>query len=342
MLQASNENFLKKRIELEVSYGKRVSCAGTDQLAKELIEYLIDLKNIQVNLDFCLNLCAICEDQWTIGDFAKESLLLIPKPRNNPSDVPKIRITIPRVVCLSCSESLSNDDGGERIETSVICTVADAWRAMLGKSTKVKKIASSSLTDSTSNSFKHTAELHVNVAGSQQFPSVTSPVPWDCDIPDSLHRISQQQNGESSKRERESGTASPTSDNSSSSGGESFEYMVDQKGFIVCTQLVKTGRADLAGLKAGDIFTQFGNMTKENFDGLKSVANIVRRSANKTFQAVVLRQVNKGKKSKKQGSTFRKVRLNLTPLYCHDIDGGGVLGAVINTWPIPVSAGVQE
>jgi len=346
MLQANNENFRKKRIELEVSYGKKIAFSKTDNIAKDLIEHLRVTKNVLIHLDFCLNLCAVCELQWTTGDFAKETLLLIPKPMDRASDAPKVRVTIPRVVCLSCSESLSSEDGVQRIEACASSTLTEAWRATLKhKQLKVKNTASSSNVEKPLNSLNQSSssskaganeKVHCG-GGLKRYSSTHSPLTQD-----PLVQNSQRQEGEGSRRDKESGSMTSTSDtNSSSSGGESMQNIVDQKGFMVCTQLVRTGRADLAGLKAGDVFTKFGNMTKENFEGLKSVANFVRRNASKSFEAIVLRQVNSGSKQQKQG-TFRKVRLTLTPLRCKDIEGGGVLGAVINTWPIPVSDTVQE
>merc|ERR1712096_201180 len=130
-------------------------------------------------------------------------------------------------------------------------------------------------------------------------------------------QASQQQEEEIPRNEGGSRSTTPTSEsNSTSSGGEPLKNMVDQKGFLVCTQLVKTGGADMAGLKAGDVFTRFGNIRKENFEGLKSVANFVRRSANKTFQAVVLRKVKRS--NNKSGARLHKVKLSLTPLNCQD------------------------
>ena len=34
-------------------------------------------------------------------------------------------------------------------------------------------------------------------------------------------------------------------------------------------------------------------------------------------------------------TVFQKLALKLKPLQSHDADGGGVLGAVINTYPLP-------
>jgi len=136
MLQASKENFQKQRIELEVLYGKKINALNktTENLAKPLYEYLRATKKIEVHLDFCLSLCAVCEQPWKTGDFAKEKMLLIPKPNEQSTEKPKpVRVTIPRVVCPSCSQTLSQDDRFERKEDLTACTLLEAWRTMVEK-----------------------------------------------------------------------------------------------------------------------------------------------------------------------------------------------------------------
>jgi len=352
MLQANKETFQKRRIGLEVLYGKKITSLTktSESLAIALYEYLKDTKKIEVHLDFFLNLCAVCELQWKTGDFAKEKLLLIPKPTEQSTEKPKpvpVRVTIPRVVCPTCSQTLKEDDE-ESKEVSTEYTFLEAWRMLLCK-TKSKAepkadvkifVASSHNIGNPLSSFSNAnSSLNSRVnsgAGFDRFPPIAA-----YDIVDCQNRPTHQQQQETTEISRQgenSGTVSPTSENnSSSSGGESLRSMVDQKGFLVCTQLVKTGGADLAGLKAGDIFTQFGNICKENFEGLKSVANFVRSRANQSFQAVVLRRVAAGNQRKKRGATFEKVRLHLTPLYCQDAHDGGVLGAVMNVYPLPTS-----
>merc|ERR1719336_2719296 len=81
--------------------------------------------------------------------------------------------------------------------------------------------------------------------------------------------------------------------------------IADQKGFLVCTQLVKTGAADKAGLQVGDIFIKLGYMDKENFQGLKSLAMFIRGSANKSIEAIVLRNMNQDGQRNKRGAMFQ-------------------------------------
>lgn len=111
-------------------------------------------------------------------------------------------------------------------------------------------------------------------------------------------------------------------------------------GFLICTQLVKTGGADQGGLQVGDVFVEFAHYTKKRFPGLKSVVNLVRRSGGKEIPVVVWRKLeinsSKDDRDNNTGRTvFQKLALKLKPLQSHDADGGGVLGAVINSYPLP-------
>ena len=62
-------------------------------------------------------------------------------------------------------------------------------------------------------------------------------------------------------------------------------------GFLICTQLVKTGGADQGGLQVGDVFVEFGHYSSKRFPGLKAIANLVRRSAGKEILVVVWRKL---------------------------------------------------
>ena len=145
-----------------------------------------------------------------------------------------------------------------------------------------------------------------------------------------------------------------------------------EDGSLIYTQLVKTGGADQGGLQVGDVFVEFGIYSNKNFPGLKSIAALVRRSATVGIPCVVWRKLetngkagdgnnndpnsddksdnnsnlmqNKGSSTesiddKGVKTIFQKLELKLTPLQSHDADSGGVLGTVINTWPLPEMQG---
>merc|ERR1719410_627093 len=82
-------------------------------------------------MDFKLKTCAFCEETWSQGDFAIEKLLLIPKngEGNKKGGKPaRLTVTIPRVVCLACSQTVSEEDQEQREETATSSTLASAWR----------------------------------------------------------------------------------------------------------------------------------------------------------------------------------------------------------------------
>jgi hypothetical protein len=153
-------------------------------------------------------------------------------------------------------------------------------------------------------------------------------------------------------------------------------------GFLICTQLVKTGGADKAGLQVGDVFSKFGDFNKRRFPGLKAIATLVRRSPLKSIPVIVWRKVEvtppstpsagssprivgddadgdevhermddmrlmdgidgtdldadmRRRRPRMSATIYQKIALDLKPLRSHDADGGGVLGAVINTYPLP-------
>jgi len=106
-----------------------------------------------------------------------------------------------------------------------------------------------------------------------------------------------------------------------------------EDGFLICTQLVKTGSADQGGLQVGDVLVEFGHYSKGRFPGLKSIATLVRRSAGKEISVVVWRKLENVNTF--HPTTYQKLTLKVKPLQSHDANGGGVLGAVINTYPLP-------
>ncbi|CAD5115303.1 DgyrCDS4292 [Dimorphilus gyrociliatus] len=64
---------------------------------------------------------------------------------------------------------------------------------------------------------------------------------------------------------------------------EKLDNSITKEGFLKISSVEKQSPAFIAGLKPGDEILQFGSMTKNNFDGLSSVAQIVQHSKNKTI-----------------------------------------------------------
>jgi C-terminal processing protease CtpA/Prc len=116
------------------------------------------------------------------------------------------------------------------------------------------------------------------------------------------------------------------------------------EGFLICTQLVKTSGADRGGLQVGDIISRFGHYTSVGFPGLRSLMHLIRNNAGKSFDVEVWRKmVQEPEPTQDEGEErkvmYQKLLLQLTP---SESDNGGVLGAVLNTYPIPVSRKERE
>lgn len=371
MLQVTSKTFQKKRTSLKVAYGKKIVVSKED-MAEKLYEHFKATKKKEIHMNFKLDHCAICESVWSNGNFATEKLLLVPKNKDalvNGVKPVSVHVKLPRVVCMSCSETLAEEDGADpNGESATTCTLSSAWRVMLESKQPPKKSGQ----QAQGNSWKNKVAGKTNkgpgrpafnrqgMAGVSRFPPIRSPPvrngakhspnfrpssspPNSQPTPprDRLKAMNLEENGNLSPR-----SAAASRDGEGRERVDSIpKSIADQKGFLVCTQLVKTGGADKAGLQVGDIFIKLGHMEKENFQGLKQLAMFIRGSSNKTIEAVVLRNMNQdGQRSKRPflvtkthetGAMFQKRKLFLTPLKSHDADGGGVLGAVMNLWPVP-------
>lgn len=347
MLQITSKNFNKRRTKIEVQYGKRIRPAPKHEyVAEELYESFKKEKKVEIHMDFKIGDCAICENAWTAGDFAVEKLMLIPKngeARNGGKKPATVRVTIPRVVCLSCSKNMSEDDGeAPVVVTGLSSTLGTAWRIFNESTSKPQTQPAANRGNKSSQTQKSKAfQRGPAIARSppNRFPaggraqSSANPTHRTSPNLSSTHSVTEQM--ENMDIEASAGTS--TGSVTPISGKPDVmisERDVNKTGFLVCTQLVKTGGADKAGLQVGDIFVRLGHMNKPNFKGLKDVANFIRGSANKPIEAVVLRRQNVESRGPR-GAHFYTIKLSLTPLQSHDADGGGVLGAVMNLWPKP-------
>ncbi|ETO05137.1 hypothetical protein RFI_32260 [Reticulomyxa filosa] len=123
------------------------------------------------------------------------------------------------------------------------------------------------------------------------------------------------------------------SGNISNNNNNITNQQILEDGFLICTQLVKTGGADQGGLQVGDVLVEFGHYNKSRFPGLKSIAALVRKSPEKDIPVILWRKLEP--LDKNSPPAFQKISIKLKPLQSHDVNGGGVLGAVINTYPLP-------
>ncbi|ETO09164.1 phosphatidylinositol-4,5-diphosphate 3-kinase, partial [Reticulomyxa filosa] len=147
-------------------------------------------------------------------------------------------------------------------------------------------------------------------------------------------KISKQSETNKERKDNESYSSGNNSNNNNNNNNNNItNQQVLEDGFLICTQLVKTGGADQGGLQVGDVMVEFGHYNKSRFPGLKSIAALVRKSPEKDIPVILWRKLEP--LDKNSLPVFQKISLKLKPLQSHDVNGGGVLGAVINTYPLP-------
>jgi len=251
--------------------------------------------------------CVVCDDQCINGEFAVETVVFIPN-KNDPTydNLGRFRIELPRIACYECSTEYASMNCINNVAaTNDNRSLGKIWQNYKNGQLKLNNIksneSSSSALSPVSTKDKDDEKMTDNMPLPQQQPLQSK----DCKTTLPL-----------SEAERD-----PFDD-----------------GFLICTQLVKTGGADQGGLQVGDVFVEFGHYSKKKFPGLKSIANLVRRSAGKEINVVVWRKLEQMNPVEDDGTgrtVFQKLALKLKPLQSHDADGGGVLGAVINTYPLP-------
>lgn len=357
MLQITSKTFNKRRTQIDVQYGKNVQEANKEEhVAEALYERFKATKKVEIHMDFKLGGCAICECPWKTGHFAIEKLMLVPQKAGQQA----VPVSIPRVVCHICSKTMSDEDDQVAEESATSSTLGTAWRVyteMQDKRAKQprSKPGSKGPTPQASPNIRPTFKSKLTQGNLQKRGPVLSRSPPVRNPPPGNPQQSRAPSGTPMMRPSpnlSSAALSTATDGmdcmsigdaatvvSSVPGdvmGQSLgESAVNKAGFLVCTQLVKTGGADKAGLQVGDIFARLGHMTKDNFKDLKAVANFIRRSANQVIEAVVLRKQGGNEMRGGRGAVFHTIKLQLTPLQSHDADDGGVLGAVMNLWPKP-------
>lgn len=373
MMQITSKNFNKRRMKIDVQYGKNIQASPKtkeEHIAEALYERFKATKKVEIHMDFKLGNCAICESKWMTGHFAIEKLMLVPvKAGGNQQNV---TVTIPRVVCPTCSKTMSDEDEQHPEQSATSSTLGTAWRVHTEfmdsrrpqprsrpVSQPVSRTGSRGPTPQGSrgptpqaspnlrpaNNMRPTFKSKLQGGARQKGPALArSPPVRNAGRANSAGnmRPSPQLSSAALSTATDGVDALSIGDacqsTVSSSPGDNAtvtQSAVNKAGFLVCTQLVKTGGADKAGLQVGDIFARLGHMNKDNFKDLKDVANFIRRSANQHIEAVVLRKQAGSDRPGGRGAVFHTIKLQLTPLHSHDADDGGVLGAVMNLWPKP-------
>lgn len=355
---------------MNVLCGRRVTCGTGDTAA--LKKTLTEQSAAFEALDLCH--CAICnipvKEVDYEGDYALETILFIPKKSKDPGakGLTRWRLVQPRVVCLECSADYSarysmkfvkyeaqslmsayekfgleceNADGSEPEPPTPAEKQkrprrrANQKRSVASSRSAVTRQASPPPVSASDPSDEETRE-RTNIT-----PAYTAPLQ---DARAVMERRSEPTPplGEAWRTRTPDGSLAADLDADPAAVLNITSPSID--GFLVVTQLVKTSAADKAGLRVGDIFLKFGNITRESFPGLKSVANLVKQSANKTIPCIILRRVETedfGGCPPTKGSVLQKLKVEIIPLQSYD-DYGGVLGAVLNTWPLPQIRGADS
>jgi hypothetical protein len=266
--------------------------------------------------------CVVCDDQVINGLFAVETVLFIPN-KNDPKydNLGRFRIELPRVACYECSHEHAAVNAINIAQQIPIAKPA----LSLGKIWQNYKNGDLQLNE---KSNKSAAEISPVIVGHA------------CDDKEEVdEKVENEKHGQTNDAK-----VAKVDNNNNNNVNKSVMPLSEAErdpfddGFLICTQLVKTGGADQGGLQVGDVFVEFGHYSKTRFPGLKSIANLVRRSAGKEINVVVWRKLEQMNAIEDDGTgrtVFQKLALKLKPLQSHDADGGGVLGAVINTYPLP-------
>jgi len=256
-----------------------------------------------------LNSCCLCDDIVVEGHFAVETLMFIPK--NNPNQ--RFYCQIPRLCCDTCSDHELQLNG--KHSNSEISTIRECWNKFQKSIRKEKE---------------QDKNVEVKIANTKE--NINANTNTNTNINTNTN-VNANANTNTNANINANTNVSINDQDITSLTKQDSDQEVLEDGFLICTQLVKTGGADQGGLQVGDIVVEFGHYSKARFPGLKSIATLVHKSAGKEIPVVVRRKLESLDTSHR--TVYKKLSLKIKPLQSHDVNGGGVLGAVINTYPLP-------
>jgi len=300
---------------------------------KELQSTLNETTRMYLSTQSQINHCCLCDDVCSEGFFAVETILLIPKDNSTQ----RFHYEVPRICCNSCSEHempQQNKDK-ENIDKSggeVVGRIYEWWLKYQKQKDKEKKKnntnnnVNANINSNTSTTAATTA-TGVNVISNTSNATATTTINATST---NANAVGGNNNNNNTNNSNEVNMHKDI-ENLSLKDRDNSAPLED--GFLICTQLVKTGGADQGGLQVGDVLVEFGHYSKARFPGLKSIATLVRRSAGKEIPVVVWRKLENLDSASQ--AMYQRLSLKVTPLQSHDANGGGVLGAVINTYPLP-------
>jgi len=359
--------FRRRSMKSKIECGHHVKI-GSNELV-ELKQLLGTRKCQMYSGSNAMSSCIICEDQCVDGEFAIETVLFIPNKNDAAYDhLGRFRVELPRIACHQCAKDYAADNGVQTANPAAPPTrfsLAAVWTKYQNNGLKpanAPKLRPVNSQRSNSAKSSHSGRGAVNSEDQKESTSMMGrgSMPSQHGHSGDSHRGQPQRHhghshghhpghghsgrgnqGHHGHRGHHHGHAHHQHQSSSQKVAmpmEEAERDPFDDGFLICTQLVKTGGADQGGLQVGDVFVEFGHYSSKRFPGLKAIANLVRRSAGKEIHVVVWRKLEQMGPLDDDGTgrtVFQKLALKLKPLQSHDADGGGVLGAVINTYPLP-------
>lgn len=321
------DGILYSRLDLKIQHGRKCTISPED--AQTIGKSIASENQLPVDFDFHIDSCLLCQAPVTEGDYTVETVALIPK-RGHPNarNFKRVTLTLPRLSCVECSKDNAEGQGVTRIETDSMSMLS------------IYNCGGTNPAPSPTEAQPRPAPGHVRFPPIRSPPNVRYPQMRSQRLQNPREAAAWSLNSQGKAGDLSSSSSPLPGENPldepEKAGGDGQNRARLDEGFLVCTQLVKTGGADQAGLQVGDIFVKFGHFEKPEMGTicLKDIANFVRRSHDKKIHAVVLRRIQEGNRNGRRVHV-QKIRLELTPLRSHDADGGGVLGAVFNTWPLP-------
>ena len=302
----------------------RIECGILVNIGKQEIEELsiiLGQKKCQMfdgSFNDNISSCVVCDEQCISGEFAVETVLFIPNKNNTNSDnLGRFRMDLPRIACRECSAEYQQENniikvgGGNNNDN--IKSLGRVWQMHQNGELTQKQTDQSVQQQTQQIQHQHQRQhqhqhQHQNQSSSslsginmQQVPTIPAAGGGNIgggnigggNINVGVNDNDDNKIGLPSDQGQSQQISSYQGQQQMNSPNNVHEAERDpfDDGFLICTQLVKTGGADQGGLQVGDVFVEFGHYSKKRFPGLKSIANLVRRSAGKEINVVVWRKL---------------------------------------------------
>jgi len=218
-------SYKRKSMKHEVECSVRVSMNENDieELKAILGENRWELFDIN-----SLNSCVVCEDHCVEGILAIEEILFIPNKNNSSDNSNRFLLELPRICCHECALDFAQRQATPIAETS-LRSLGQAFKEFEDKKSKEGKLKVNDRENNKNN---------------QQTASPST------EIDKEKSKVNDRESNNNSNNQQ----VSPSSD---------VDRDPFDDGFLICTQLVKTGGADQGGLQVGDVFVEFAHYTKK-------------------------------------------------------------------------------